>query len=72
MNNTIKALVGGLIVAGTAELFYQLGKGVGIGALKGGNFNYEQAIELLKHEEETNKGICKCRLMFIRKVAEYL
>ena len=35
MNNTIKALVGGLIVAGTAELFYQLGKGIGIGALKG-------------------------------------
>ena len=72
MNNTIKALVGGLIVAGTAELFYQLGKGTGIGALKGGNFNYEQAIELLKHGEETSKGIRKCRFMFIRKVAEDL
>lgn len=72
MNNTIKALVGGLIIAGTAELSYQYGKGVGIGALKGGNFNYEQAIELLKQGEETSKGIRKCRLMFIRKVAEDL
>lgn len=72
MNNTIKALIGGLIVAGTAELFYQYGKGIGIGALKKGNFNYEQVIELLKRGEETSKGIRKYRFMFIRKVAEDL
>lgn len=72
MNNAIKALIGVLIDVGTAELFYQYGKGIGIGALKEGNFNYEQAIELLKRGEETSKGIRKYRFMFIRKVAEYL
>lgn len=72
MNNTIKALVGGLIVAGTAELCFQYGKGIGIGILKEGNLNYEQAIEGLKHGEEISKGIRKYRFMFIRKVAEYL
>lgn len=57
MNNTIKALIGGLIVAGTAELFYQYGKGIGIGALKKGQLQLrtgDRAVKTRRRDQQRN------------------